>query len=71
MAFWNRKKKEESDPEWLRSIVESGLLKDLDSTIRQSTESRDRATASTVRSFQELTKALNNATKEFKRGFQK
>jgi hypothetical protein len=63
--FWKRKPKEETVS--FQSLIDSGILRELEKTIRLSTESRDKSTDKTVRAFQEMTKALNNATTELKR----
>jgi hypothetical protein len=64
MAFWNRKRKSDTEVQ-LQSLVESGAFKELTKAINMSTETTEKS----IRSFQEMTKALNNATREFKKGF--
>jgi ATP-dependent exoDNAse (exonuclease V) alpha subunit len=64
MAFWNRKRKSDTEVQ-LQSLVDSGALKELTQAINMSTQ----ATEKSIRSFQEMAKALNNATREFKKGF--
>jgi hypothetical protein len=69
MAFWNRKKSEETSE--IKNLVNSGVLRDIEASIRKSAESRDRATEKQLKAYQDLTKALNSATREFQKGFKK
>lgn len=64
MAFWDRKRKSDNEIQ-LQSLVDSSAIKELTKAINMSTE----ATNKSIRTFQEMTKALNNATREFKKGF--
>lgn len=66
MAFWNHKKEE---PQETQNVFDSDLLRELEASIRRSTESRDRATEKQLKATQDLTRALDNARKEFQRGF--
>lgn len=67
MAFWNRKKKTESE-EQIQALFASNAFQELTKAINRSTDSQREATEKSMRSFQEMTRALNNATKEFKKG---
>jgi hypothetical protein len=60
MAFWKRKKKESSE---LEPVASSGAFKDLTDSINLSTQTTERS----IKAFHEMTKALNNATREMKK----
>lgn len=68
MAFWNRNKNEEIIVHnHMNEPSAKQMLTELKETIRLETESREKNTASLVRSNKELIKALDNATREFKK----
>jgi hypothetical protein len=65
MAFWKRKKEEPNVP--IQSLFDSGAIKELERAILKSTETTEKS----VKAFQEMSKALNNNTRELKKGFTK
>jgi len=65
MAFWNRKKE---DPALVRTTYFDIDGKDaFEKTFRNSTETQEKSTAALIKSNNELIKALNNATREFRK----
>jgi hypothetical protein len=69
VTFWGRKKREESSE--IQNLIDSGVYKELEASMRKATESTDRSTERMTKAFQDLTKALNSATREFQKGFRK
>lgn len=66
MAFWNRKR-EENIIEYSNQPSAKDMLTELKETIRLSNESHVKMTDALLRSNHELVKALNSATREFKK----
>lgn len=66
MAFWNRSKQEEPIVN-MQALFDSGAIKELERVILKNTETTEKS----VKAFQEMTKALNNNTREIKKGFTK